>query len=58
MYVVANHLQAKCTVTNTADIINELEANLACINQATILIDKMESSPPAYGQSKNKRNTC
>jgi hypothetical protein len=48
----------KCIVTNTADIINNLKANLACINGATILIRKMGSTPSACAQSKNKGNTC
>jgi hypothetical protein len=35
----------------TGDIIMDLDANLACINQGTILILKMESTPTAYTQN-------
>jgi hypothetical protein len=47
-------VQVKCTVTNTADKINDLEANLTRINQGNILIRKMESIPSAMSRVKTR----
>jgi hypothetical protein len=44
------------TISNIADIINVLQENLTRINQGTILIRQMESTPTAYAESKIEGN--